>query len=301
MASRTLISAFFALSVVCSTFSMIFAGERGSSAPFITGDTFRSFVDHVFDETCLSFDPIKVGQGDVIFVKTDWEYLEEFFENYHPKINCEYILVTHNSDHSAPGPFFNYLDDPKLLAWFGQNVEGFSHPKLYPIPIGLANRCWSHGNPDLFKTMLPLSQKSQRSILCYLNFQPATYPTERGYVWDLFANQPWCQVDSFKELSQYLLDLTKAKFVISPRGNGLDCHRTWEALLMGAIPVVRRSSLDSMYEDLPVLIVEDWTVITEDYLNEQYQLLKSKKNCPEKLFINYWITQIRTKAVVCRN
>ena len=28
------------------------------------------------------------------------------------------------------------------------------------------------------------------------------------------------------------------RFVLSPPGHGLDCHRTWEAILLGAIPIV---------------------------------------------------------------
>ena len=28
-------------------------------------------------------------------------------------------------------------------------------------------------------------------------------------------------------------------FVASPSGNGLDCHRTWEALLLRSIPIVK--------------------------------------------------------------
>ena len=32
----------------------------------------------------------------------------------------------------------------------------------------------------------------------------------------------------------------RAQFVLSPRGNGVDCHRTWDVLAVGAIPVVLR-------------------------------------------------------------
>ena len=39
---------------------------------------------------------------------------------------------------------------------------------------------------------------------------------------------------------QYLMALGQHRFVLSPRGNGLDAHRTWEALLVGAIPSARR-------------------------------------------------------------
>jgi hypothetical protein len=266
------------------------SGERGSSAPFISGDSFRSYADHIFDETGQKFHPKKVKPGDLVFVKTD--YFETFFTLYHPKIRSPYILLTHNSDHSAPGLFRRYLNDPKLLAWFAQNVEGDPHPKLHPIPIGIANKCWDHGNPQIFADHLPRASNRDRPILCYLNFEPGTYPPERPYVRDLFAHQPWCFVSKSKPMPEYLNDLCHSKFVLSPRGNGIDCHRTWEALLMGAIPIVRTSSLDPLYEDLPVLIVKNWEIITEAYLNEQYEILKRRSYNHKKIFIEYWINCI---------
>lgn len=278
---------------------LLFSHERGSSAPFITGDTFRSHVDHIFDETTQEFQPEKMKAGDIVFVKTDWEYLETFFHEYHPQILYPYILLTHNSDHGVPGPFRSYLEDSKLLAWFAQNVEGEYHPKLHPIPIGIANKQWEHGNPVIFSSCLPLANNSHRPYLCYLNFQLSTYPNERSYVWNLFAGKPWCVVSTPKKLIGYLHDLSQSKFVISPRGNGLDCHRTWEALLMGAIPIVRSSSLDSLFSDLPVLIVQDWEMISESYLMEQYPIIKKKFFNRAKLFIDYWIQSIHLESKSC--
>ena len=42
-------------------------------------------------------------------------------------------------------------------------------------------------------------------------------------------------------VSEYLMALGRHRFVISPRGNGLDAHRTWETLLVGSIPSMRRT------------------------------------------------------------
>ena len=52
-------------------------------------------------------------------------------------------------------------------------------------------------------------------------------------------------------------------FVVSPHGRGLDCFRTWEALLMGAIPIVKHSPIDGLYDGFPVVFVEDWSAINE--------------------------------------
>ena len=52
---------------------------RPSSKPFVSGDTFRKFSDHIFDET-KSFNPKSVKSKDVIFVNAD--LLEIYFEMY---------------------------------------------------------------------------------------------------------------------------------------------------------------------------------------------------------------------------
>jgi hypothetical protein len=51
-------------------------------------------------------------------------------------------------------------------------------------------------------------------------------------------------------------------FVASPHGNGLDCHRTWEALALGCIPIVKRSPIDKVFQGLPVWIVGSWKEVT---------------------------------------
>jgi hypothetical protein len=52
---------------------------------------------------------------------------------------------------------------------------------------------------------------------------------------------------------------------VCPQGNGVDTHRIWEALALGTIPIVRTSSIDPLFVDLPVLIVHDWAELnTED-------------------------------------
>jgi hypothetical protein len=76
--------------------------------------------------------------------------------------------------------------------------------------------------------------------------------------------------DSWKKQSEYA-------FVVSPHGNGLDCHRTWEALCLGCIVIVKTSPIDSLYEDLPVLIVKDWSEINQSLLNDTVKSFKNKK------------------------
>ncbi len=279
-------------------FSIHSNAERGSSFPFISGDTFRACADYTFDELTKYVIPGNVQWGEIIFVKTD--YIGEFFEQIHPSIVNPYVLITHNSDYGIPGVNLRYLDDDKLLAWFGQNVES-NHPKLHPIPIGIANRCWAHGNIEIFKQVVKLSPKLGKSVLLYMNFQIGTRFDERSYVYHLFCYEPFCLVSGLKPLPQYLQELTQSKFVLSPRGNGLDTHRTWEALICGSIPIVKTSTLDPMYEGLPVFIIDDWCLITEDLLNSQYQKMQTKSYSLERVYADYWISKIQSYKSLAKN
>ena len=100
---------------------------------------------------------------------------------------------------------------------------------------------------------------------------------------------------SFQNLTEYLTDLRSHKFVISPAGRGLDTHRTYESLLMGCIPIIRRSGIVFAYEDLPVLVVDNWDQLTLQFIIDGYnELTKIGKVYKwEKLFSTYWENKLK--------
>jgi len=91
----------------------------------------------------------------------------------------------------------------------------------------------------------------------------------------------------------YLKQLEYA-FVVCPHGNGLDCHRQWEALVLGCIPVVKSSSIDILYDDLPVLIVKEWSDINNELLQSTIDIFKNKQFNYNKLNLEYWISKINS-------
>ena len=80
--------------------------------------------------------------------------------------------------------------------------------------------------------------------------------------------------------------------MISPHGNGLDCHRTWEALCLNCIPIVKTSPLDNLYIDLPVLIVNEWNDISMELLEKTANDFKDKTFNYDKLTLQYWMDKI---------
>ena len=89
---------------------------------------------------------------------------------------------------------------------------------------------------------------------------------------------------------------------LSPRGNGIDCHRTWEALYLDIIPIVWHSTLDSLYENLPIIIINDWSEVNEQFLrNKLLEISLNKIKQPsiyqyEKLRNSYWHQMVLKKS-----
>ena len=251
---------------------------------FMTGRIFQSMSDFFWINEQVQDLPLeKTRFGSVIYVKL--EVLEYFIKTIHPKIRHPYVLVTHNSDIAITKNFSTFIEDSKLLAWFGQNSE-FDHPKLHPIPIGIANPEWRYGDLSLWSKNLELPPLD-RTFKIYVNFNPDTHPRRREILKKIDGNPLYCHSES-KDIEGYIEDLRSYQFVLSPRGNGIDCHRTWEALYMGAIPIVESSKLDPLFEDLPVIIIDRFEDLTYEYLVEAYEKMQKRFFKKDKLSSSYW-------------
>lgn len=294
----------------------------GHFLPFVSGDGFRCFADAVMDDTnnftLTQVHKAKKSRPIIVFLKPD--EADIFFNEYHPKISGPYVLITHNSDYSQPSKeHVRYLNDPKLRHWFALNPSIANHSKLSPIPLGLENLRWKRATPA---TYLTVRQEARRTApkndddnVVVLNFSPRNQ--ERKQLIQQFTNVSWATVipmgyDQYSTVlnkiiapkrrvvhKRYLQDVSRFQFAISPRGNGLDCHRTWEMLAIGVIPIVKRSNLDPLFVDLPVMLVDDWKQVTrtklEDYWNKHGSRIQEEE-IPEALTMRYWAERVVSVA-----
>ena len=96
-------------------------------------------------------------------------------------------------------------------------------------------------------------------------------------------------MSEIKNFESYLRELSKSFFNISPNGNGVDCHKTWESLYLRTIPIVTKSINIDFYKNLPILIIDDWSELDTNILTEEnYNKIWSEFN-PEFLNVNYFI------------
>ena len=165
-------------------------------------------------------------------------------------------LIFHNSDNNFEKKhlvLFQLL--PLLQCIYTQNMA-VTHPKVYPLPIGLANSMWTHGNPDIHEAVFELDIPKDKDI--YFNFNLNTNTVKRSECYNSMKNIgiPWSESLPYCE---YLKELKRHKFAICPEGNGIDTHRFYECLYMKVIPICKRNILTEYYSKLlPIIVVNEW-------------------------------------------
>jgi hypothetical protein len=246
----------------------------------ITGNTFKNICDDFLDEEKRYIDITK--KPKLIFLKTDW--IELFKLKVLPLIDYKFKLITHNADRSAISGNIDLLEDPRLITWYGMNVDT-KHPKLQTIPIGIANEKWPHGDKDILLKII--NENNEKKNLVYCNFDVTTNYNKRYNTLKILNTHSYIDFDHTKlTFELYLRKLSTYKYVISPPGNSVDCHRIWESIYLGVIPIVERHpTLESFY-DLPILFVDSFKDLTVEFLKRKYKLIKLI--LPKRAFFNFY-------------
>ncbi len=239
--------------------------------------------------------------------------IPDFIENVLSDINFDFVLVSGDCTEDIPYDIFktenelnDFLNNPYLKHWLCQNWNGKNHKKVSIIPLGLdyhtmatQEMFWGKMIPpsEQEELLINIKDKSkpfwERKPICYSTFLVSMTP-DRVEAYEsipeelvYYEETPVDRLTTWKNQSEYA-------FIISPHGIGLDCHRTWEALVLGCIPVVKKSNIDYLYDELPVLIVDEWIDITEELLNKTINDFKNKSFNYKKLTLNYWINKFKS-------
>jgi hypothetical protein len=243
-----------------------------------------------------------------IYVCTD--ALPHFCMEVLPKINWKFNLVSGDSD-TAVSPevqsdsFLSILSSPHLNSWFTQNKK-MSFDRLFSLPIGLDfHTLWS--DPLAFGSgpLLPSSQESQlRAVFC--NSPPLSNRTINMYCNWHFQLKRGDRFECFHKIDKNLchfeeqpcnryqtwINQSHYAFVLSPEGGGMDCHRTWEALALGCIPIVKRNAFSDLFQNLPVLIVDDWGDIDLEMLINFHARHQNSHFHMQELTMRHWVDRI---------
>ena len=277
-----------------------------------------------------------IAAGETVHVKTD--HIEAFARDILPRLSGPIVLVTGDSDMSPFPGFAHLLDDPRIAHWFAQNAEWpGDHPRLTRLPIGVDNPVYTKLEKRLGFAVATLLRRSppdwtfsrnrmgdqarlqavKRSMRRTIRDKPprvlctfhrnqmlianADRIPDRAEALAAVRDHPDCRVIA-ERLPQedYWRAHDDFAFELSPRGNGIDCFRTWECLFLETIPIVRTSPLDDLYrrEGFPVVIVDSFREITTEALH-RWKDERQDAFTPalvEKLTNDYWLRRIRAAA-----
>jgi hypothetical protein len=179
-------------------------------------------------------------------------------------------LVLHNSDQNFGEKQLKYLDIPNCKKIYTQNIN-IKHIDVIPLPIGMANSFWKWGNLDIFDEVLNTDIDTKSNFI-YANF------TKTGGVRDENRLECYENIESQNipfvenlEYRDYLNKLKTYKYCVSPQGNGIDCHRMWEALYLKVVPICIRGILVEYFAKLfPIYIIDSWDDLNSEVLELEY-------------------------------
>lgn len=249
-------------------------GRSSSSYPFISGDTYKALCDVDLNE---GFDKYinenSSNQSYFFFLSGDRvSSLITYLQSFDASLFQGSGLVIHNSDfhpkHSELLFLLDFFNEIFCVNWLG------SLNKVKPIPIGLENlKLMRNGVISDYQKLirLGLPRFENRGIQILSCFSDATNPELRSEARQYFLNQNNTFTPSeFLTPRSYRKLLTNSKFVVSPPGNGDDCHRTWEAVYLGAVPIVLSSHWPFADYALPVMVVDSWSEV-KDRLHDTFE------------------------------
>jgi hypothetical protein len=221
----------------------------------------------------LFIDNIRLYEREIGSVKPqDREYVNSLMEDSDLLNLCsqfpdkKFIIFTNLEDTPIDDFIFDKIPD-NVLSVNAVNALSFGG-KVNPIPYGLQRKLNMNDNRSEILLSFMSSQDNTIENLLYVNHSVNTNSKERGGINELFFNKSWVKVEDQRvDYYTFLSDLQKSKFMICPVGNAVDCHRNWEVLYMRRVPVMKKNVyLEYLLRDYPVLFVNDYTEVTEEYL-----------------------------------
>ena len=136
----------------------------------------------------------------------------------------------------------------------------------------------NNNNNELLK-----KERNNKNILCLLCFTLYNWCAEdRTFCYEVLNNkwfvenlnaQTFDSININSNCGQVPLEVNYEKtkqshFVLCPTGLGQATHRFFETILLGSIPIVKKTgnAFDKLYSIFPCLVVDDWYQVTEQFL-----------------------------------
>ena len=283
---------------------------------FIETPKIPDFFRHILPSIQV---PVLLVTGDSDGVG-DLMYWQEAPDEDKRKIVAWYAMNCHDSSSSiSSSSSSSSLSSSSSSSSSSPGNDPLNEPpsdRFHCLPLGLSQWWNQRGELHSFamrttrhwKDGIPWIPAKEKTYTLLSSFNVESNVEKRKTIYDLtctregqLAGISACLKES--DIQRHYDNVRRSKFVVSPMGNGPDCYRTWEALYLGAYVIVETSFQDSLYVGLPVLIVQKWTDITKELLDQTFDVFQRTRFDYRRLFIWYWQREIfmQREAVHWRN
>lgn len=226
----------------------------------------------------LFIDNIRLYKRDIKEVsESDRPYINSLHEKNNLLHLCscfpdmKFIIFTNLEDTPIDEYIFDSIPDNVIRICA---VNAVSHGgKVIAAPYGVQRRMTPTDNRiEILKEKMKEDNSHVHKLL-YVSINEDSHLERKG-LRDKFRNYSWAIVDNTRvDYSEFLEQMKICKFVLCPRGNAIDCHRNWEVIYMRKVPVMKRIPyLEHLFKDYPVLFVDDYSQVTEEFLIKNNQL-----------------------------
>lgn len=262
--------------------------SRPSSEPYLSGDGFRALTAWRYEiESRRTFDPGAVPPESLVFC--DAWLLEEFLKTVAPRLRGQAKVLSSNGDPTFTNDKLAWIPPTVSILWT-QNCE-VAESRVAPLPIGLENaNLHANGIVRDFDACRRKSGPRKNRVLW--GFAEVTNPLVREKARLDLERCPVADHVLALNSRAYRAVARQYRFIASPPGNGPDCHRTWEAMYLRAIPIVLRSTMTQRFssQGFPLWLVdsyEDLAGVTEGELERRYTQLAPGFDHPA-LWMDHW-------------
>lgn len=235
--------------------------------------------------------------------------LDAFAERVLPTISRPFVLLTTDGDAAVPSEVRRatvdrLLASPWLRAWYTQNCDVAGHAVIRPFPIGLSlHNKRPFGSPrksadEVRALAMAARPAAERPLAIYSDIGVSLASDERRAAAVLLRDAAHVRSQT-RRISQSATwrRYAASRFVLSLKGNGIDAHRTWEALYLGAIVITMRSSLDPLYEGLPVVLIDRLEELADPAnlvrWSESHLPLTGREEVWRRLDARRWVERLR--------
>jgi len=237
----------------------------------------------------VDYDSEEIKPGPIVYSRT--HTVRHQFTKLAKFPEC--VLITSFSDACCTSEIARKLP-PNVRRWFSNNVST-THLKVRAVPIGL--RTSLEGEQCLQKAM-DRGRLPDRNFV-YMNFwrMLRSGNNQRKGIYERFGGLKWITTEGGFDhvpMDRFYEQILSHPFVISPPGAGPDCHRHWESILLGSIPIVIKSEATKILNGLPCLQLNNWAEVTEKRLAKELPELQKlfESQRMEICYFDYWKKRI---------